>query len=280
MNDHPDPPLTLLAETAISAARAAGAVLLDRWKTARRIQFKGDIDLVTDADHGSEKTIVSILRSRFPDHQILAEEGSTGGESTLYRWIIDPLDGTTNYAHCYPHFAVSIALERSGSVVLGVVYDPVLDEMFVARSGEGAHLNGQPLQVSSVDQLLRALLCTGFPYDRSQFPASLRRWEYFVRRAQGVRRDGSAALDLCYVAAGRFDAFWEDHLSPWDVAAAALIAREAGGRVTNFRGENVDLSQGDVAATNGLLHAALLEGLAASDLGDEPTEDQGDSVSE
>lgn len=266
MSDNPDLDLRVLSETAVAAAQTAGAVLLDRWKMARRIQFKGDINLVTDADRRSEDVIVSLLRSRFPDHQILAEEGSSGGASPRFRWIIDPLDGTTNYAHGYPHFAVSVALERAGSVILGAVYDPVLDELFLARAGEGATLNGQPLGVSSIDQLLRGLLCTGFPYDRRLFPASLRQWQYFVRRAQGVRRDGSAALDLCYVAAGRFDGFWEDHLFPWDAAAAVLIVREAGGVVTDFRGREPDIYRGDIVATNGHLHAAMLEGLARTAL--------------
>ncbi len=261
MNDHFDPTPNVLAETAISAARTAGAILLDRWKTSRQIQFKGDINLVTDADRRSEEAIVSVLRSRFPHHQILAEEGSTGGNSDSYRWIIDPLDGTTNYAHGYPHFAVSIALERGGTVILGVVYDPILDELFLARAGEGATLNGQPLRVSNVDQLLRALICTGFPYDRTLFTNTLRRWDYFVRRAQGVRRDGSAALDICYVAAGRFDAFWEDNLFPWDAAAAVLMVQEAGGLVTGFDGGSPDVYRGDIVASNGLIHEAMLLGV-------------------
>ncbi|MHB0869947.1 MAG: inositol monophosphatase family protein [Chloroflexota bacterium] len=270
MSEHLDAPLTLLTETAVSAVRTAGSILLDRWKLARRIQFKGEINLVTDADHQAEEAIVSILRSRFPDHQILAEEGSTGGASDLCRWIIDPLDGTTNYAHGYPHFAVSVALERAGSVILGVVYDPVLDELFLGKAGEGAWLNGEPLGVSSVDRLLRSLICTGFPYDRSLFTESLCRWDYFVRRAQGVRRDGSAALDICYVAAGRFEAFWENHLFPWDAAAAVLLVREAGGTVTDYRGGEPDIYRGEIVASNGLVHSAMLEGLAPRRLRHQP----------
>jgi myo-inositol-1(or 4)-monophosphatase len=280
MNDQYAPSLELLTEAAVSAARAAGAVLLSRWKRSRRIQFKGEIDLVTDADRRSEETIVSLLQSQFPDHQILAEEGSTGGSSGHYRWIIDPLDGTTNYAHGYPHFAVSIALEQAGEIALGVVYDPILRELFVGRKGQGATLNGQPLRVSSIDRLLRALGCTGFPYDRSKFGATLHRWEYFVRRLQGVRRDGSAALDICYVAAGRFDVFWEDHLSPWDAAAAILIVLEAGGRVTNFQGGAPDIYRGDILATNGLLHSDMLEGLLESRLVPDEGGDEGDAAHE
>ncbi|MGE5619088.1 MAG: inositol monophosphatase family protein [Sphingomonadaceae bacterium] len=261
MTEHLDPSITLLAETAVSAAQTAGSILRDRWRLARQIQYKGEINLVTDADRQAEEAIVSLLRSRFPDHQILAEEGSTGGDSHSHRWIIDPLDGTTNYAHGYPHFAVSIALERDGSIVLGVVYDPILNELFLAKAGEGAWLNGEPLRVSTVDRLVRSLLCTGFPYDRSLFTENLRRWNYFVRRAQGVRRDGSAALDICYVAAGRFDAFWENHLFPWDAAAAILLVREAGGTVTDYSGGEPDIYRGEIVASNGLVHAAMLEGL-------------------
>ena len=264
MNDEIAPSLSLLAEVATTAARTAGAVLLEQWRTGYSIKFKGDIDLVTDADQRSEQAIASILRAHFPDHQILAEEGTSGGTSSDYRWIVDPLDGTTNYAHQYPHFAVSIALERAGSLLVGVVYDPVLDELFEARAGEGAYLNGQPLRVSRVDRLLRALLCTGFPYDRGLFGPCLDRWEHFIRRAQAVRRDGSAALDICYVAAGRFDGYWEEHMSPWDVAAGVLMVREAGGMVTNFQGEQPDIYRGGVVASNGHIHSALLAGLAKS----------------
>ncbi len=280
MKDRTEPPASLLAETAVAAARSAGAVLLERLKKTRRIQFKGEINLVTDADRKAEETIVTLLRARFPEHQILAEEGSTGGSSGHYRWIIDPLDGTTNYAHSYPHFAVSIALEQAGTVILGVVYDPVLKELFFATKGGGATLNGRPLQPSSVDQLLQALGCTGFPYDRSQFPATLHRWAYFVQRLQGVRRDGSAALDICYVAAGRFDLFWEDHLSPWDAAAGVLIAQEAGARVTSFQGDAPNIYHGDILATNGLLHPAMLEGLRDSTLEPEGDDGEGDPFHE
>jgi myo-inositol-1(or 4)-monophosphatase len=257
-----DPPLPLLAETAASAARSAGALLLEVLRKERQVQFKGEIDLVTDVDRRSEQAIVSILLSRFPEHRILAEEGTTGGNGSEYRWIIDPLDGTTNYTHRYPHFAVSLAVERDGELLVGVVYDPVRDELFQAQVGGGAFVNGHPLRVSSVSQLLRSLTSTGFPYDRQRFGPSLRKWEHFIRHCQAVRRDGSAALDLCYVAAGRFDGFWEDHLHPWDAAAGVLLVREAGGVVTDSRGEEVDLFTGDIVATNGLLHASMLAGLA------------------
>lgn len=267
-----EPSLATLAEVAASAARAAGAVLLDHWKNGYAVHFKGDIDLVTDADRRSEATIVSMLHTRFPDHEILAEEGGGSPGSSIYRWIIDPLDGTTNYAHRYPHFAVSIALEREGSIVVGTVYDPVLGELFEGRAGEGAYLNGKPLRVSSVDQLLRALLCTGFPYDRKLFESCLNQWEYFIRRSQAVRRDGSAALDICYVAAGRFDGYWEEHLAPWDIAAGALLVREAGGMVTGLQGQEPDIYRGGIVASNGLIHAELLRGLSEvrSSIGQNP----------
>jgi myo-inositol-1(or 4)-monophosphatase len=264
MSERADIPLPTLTEVAITAARAGGSALFEQRRVGYQVQFKGEIDLVTDADRRSERTVVSVLKSRFPDHQILAEEGSTGGDSARYRWIIDPLDGTTNFAHGYPHYGVSIALEIDGSLGVGVVYDPNLDELFHAAAGAGAFLNGKPIRVSETDQLLRSLLCTGFPYDRSKLNGSLRHWQYFVRRAQGVRRDGSAALDICYVAAGRFDAFWEDHLFPWDFAAATLIVQEAGGLVTDYGGDPTDLSQGEIVASNGRIHPTMLRGLGPS----------------
>jgi len=272
MNDTSRPGLGLFTETALFAARAAGSILNERLRLHRQVDFKGEINLVTDADRRAEEAIVHILRSHFPDHQILAEEGSTGAESSEYRWIIDPLDGTTNYAHRYPHFAVSIALEVEGSIQLGAVYDPTLDEMFLAQKGVGAYLNDQRISPSGIDQLLGSLLCTGFPYDRTLFGHSLRRWDYFVRHAQGVRRDGSAALDICYVAAGRFDGFWEDHLFPWDAAAATLIVQEAGGTVTSFAGGEPDVYRGDIVASNGLIHQAMMDGIAAADADEEMPE--------
>ncbi len=249
----------------MAAARAAGDVLVAEFGNERHIEYKGLIDLVTDADRQSEQTVVSILREHFPDHQILAEEGTSGGTSPRYRWIIDPLDGTTNYAHRYPHFAVSIGLEQDGEIAVGVVYDPVLDELFTAQSGSGAYLNGRQLHVSRAERLKRSLLCTGFPYDHSFLKASLRRWDQLVRDAQAVRRDGSAALDICYVAAGRFDGFWEDRLFPWDMAAGMLIAREAGSTVTDFRGSPPSVYRGELVVSNGLIHEAMLTSIAAAD---------------
>ncbi len=262
MSNACDIPLALLAETAVEAARAGGAVLLEELGRERRVEYKGAIDLVTDADRRSEETIVSALCARFPNHQIISEEGARVAGNASYRWIVDPLDGTTNYAHCYPHFSVSIALEKDGQLAVGVVYDPVRQEMFTARAGAGAYLNGRRLRVSRTDALIRSLLSTGFPYDRRFFDRSLQRWDCFVRAAQAVRRDGSAALNLCYVAAGRFDGFWEDHLKPWDTAAGLLMVLEAGGAASSFAGHPPDLEAGEILASNRLIHDEMLAILA------------------
>jgi myo-inositol-1(or 4)-monophosphatase len=262
MNDLQSPPLSVLLEVAVHATRAAGAMLMERLGLDRRIEHKGVIDLVTDADRAAEEAIVALIRQRFPRHQILAEEGTRGGQDSPYRWIIDPLDGTTNYAHRYPHFAVSVAVELAGELVAGAVYDPVRDEVFSARAGGGAFLNGAPIAVSGTNFLLDSLLCTGFPYDRGEFGPSLRRWERFINSAQAVRRDGSAALDICYVAAGRFDGFWENHLRPWDAAAGMLMVQEAGGKLSGFEGGAPDLYSGELLASNGRIHEQMLAVLA------------------
>ena len=266
MNEHTDTLHALFLESAVDVARAGGAVLVEELHRERKVEYKGLINLVTDADRRSEQTIVAILRERFPDHQILAEEGTTSSGRAAFRWIIDPLDGTTNYAHRYPHFAVSIGLEHEGRLIVGAVYDPIKDELFTARVGGGSFLNGERLRVSSTPSLIQGLLCTGFPYDRDQFGPSLRRWDEFVRNAQAVRRDGSAALDICYVAAGRFDGFWENHLHPWDAAAGVLVVREAGGRVTDFKGHPADIHRGEVLASNGLLHDEMLAVLSDAEI--------------
>lgn len=248
---------------AVTAAREAGALLRERLARPRDVQFKGIVDLVTDADKASETLIAGRLRAAFPDHRILGEEGARGAEGSPgapfspFGWLIDPLDGTTNYAHRYPHFAVSIGLEQAGTLILGVVYDPMRDELFVAERGQGATLNGQPLRVSETDELIHALVATGFPYDPADRPAALATWNAFVNVTQGTRRDGSAALNLCYVAAGRLDGFWEHPLQPWDMAAGALLVAEAGGRVTAYAGAPFDPYGSDIIASNGRLHAAM-----------------------
>lgn len=252
-------------EVAVDAARAAGRLLRECYGQPQDIHHKGEIDLVTALDRQAEALIVARLRAAFPADAILAEEGGGTAGRTDHRWLVDPLDGTSNYAHAYPVFCVSIACERAGRIILGVVYDPLRDELFLAEAGGGATLNGRPLRVSTTDTLAQSLLTTGFPYDRALYPASLRRWETLIWRAQALRRDGSAALDLCYVAAGRSDGFWERPIQPWDVAAGLLLVTEAGGQVTSFAGGPPDIYSGELAATNGRIHAELLAALAAAD---------------
>jgi myo-inositol-1(or 4)-monophosphatase len=248
---------------ALDAARGAGKLLREELRGPRRISHKRSvIDLVTEMDQRAERLIVERLLGAFPDHAVLAEEsGATDGRSE-YRWVIDPLDGTTNYAHGLPIFAVSVALERAGVVELGVAYDPTRDECFVAQRGQGATLDGEPIRVSSVDTLDRALLVTGFPYDiRTTGQTNLPEYAALSVRTQAVRRLGSAVLDLCYVACGRFDGYWEFAVGPWDMAAGGLIVQEAGGRVTNVHGGPWRLEGPGVLASNGLVHAAVLAGL-------------------
>ena len=246
---------------AIQVAREAGNLLVQRLGAAQ-ITNKGDIDLVTEADIAAEELIIDRIRSHYPLHGILAEEsGETvqeGSSRSDWKWIIDPLDGTTNYAHGYPCFCVSIALEQAGALEIGVVYDPMRNEMFAAERGQGATLNERRIKVSNVEELNRAMMCTGFPYDVRTRPDFARDFTNFTLHAQAVRRDGSAALDLAYVACGRFDGFWEDGLNPWDIAAGAILVSEAGGRITNFQNEPLDIYTKKVVASNGLVHNAML----------------------
>ena len=249
---------------AINVARDAGSILVDKLGRALQVSNKGAIDLVTEADLASEKLIIERIRSHYPRHAILAEESGAsgnhaGGSSSEWKWIIDPLDGTTNYAHGYPCFCVSIGVERAGKLELGVVYDPMRNEMFTAERGQGATLNDRPMRVSAVAELSRAMLCTGFPYDVRDRPDFARDFSSFTMQAQAVRRDGSAALDLAYVACGRFDGFWEDGLNPWDLAAGVLIIEEAGGSVTDFEGAPLDIYSARVLASNGLVHHAMMQ---------------------
>jgi myo-inositol-1(or 4)-monophosphatase len=250
---------------AIAAAREAGAAIRAVAEAGvREIVFKGEgkRDLVTEADKRSEQIIIDAIHSRYPDHRILAEEGtSTGGEGD-YRWIVDPLDGTTNFAHHYPLYCVSIAVERAGETVVGVVYAPYMDELFVAIRGGGATLNGAPIRVSGVTELMGGLLCTGFPYRLDGPTNNLTNWGNFVLRTQATRRDGAAALDICYVAAGRFDGFWELNLQPWDMAAGALVVQEAGGTISDPSGNPYRVDGHDIVASNGHLHTLMLDVLA------------------
>jgi myo-inositol-1(or 4)-monophosphatase len=251
-------------EFAVSLAREAGKLLRERFEGPRDVDHKGEIDLVTDADRASEALIANAIRERFPDHLLLAEEGSTGARSRgAWRWVVDPLDGTTNFAHRYPHFATSIALEHDGDVVVGAVYDPMRDEMFEAAKGMNARLNGEPIAVTPQSALLSTLLATGFPYDLNARDESSRLWARFNNQTQGVRRDGSAALNLCYVAAGRLDGYWERPVQPWDKAAGALIASEAGALVTGLTGTPFKVEDDGVIAANPGLHRAILAEIKA-----------------
>ena len=249
-----------LLKFAEELALGAGKILSDHIGQQVSVEKKGRIDLVTEVDLKSEAWLVSQILDQFPEHSILAEEGGsshTGQTESPFRWIIDPLDGTTNYAHGYPLFCVSIALEISGVLAVGAVYDPVGQELFSARRGGGAFLNGNPLRVSAEDTLSDSLMCTGFSYDRDDIRTNLSLFNRLIMEARAVRRDGSAALDLCFVACGRFEAFWEISLNPWDVAAGMLIVREAGGTVTRFDGTPCGVSGREVLASNGHIHEAV-----------------------
>lgn len=249
-----------MLEFAIRVAKEAGRVLRDSFGRKIEVRHKGNIDLVTEIDIASEKVIKDLITSHYPKHQILAEESGAHLSSSDYRWIVDPLDGTTNYAHGLPLFCVSIALEKAGEVIIGVVYDPVHEEIFAAERGSGATLNGRTIKVSDINEIKKAMLVTGFPYDiQVDRINNIDNFIKFIKNAQAIRRLGSAALDLCYVAAGRMDGFWELKLHPWDMAAGALIVEEAGGKVTRFDGGKFDPFLREVCASNGLIHNQMLE---------------------
>jgi myo-inositol-1(or 4)-monophosphatase len=252
-------------DAAWQAADAAGEIIRANWQQPRSIDYKGAIDLVTDTDRLCERAIVERLARQFPGHSILAEEETRlERRESSYRWIVDPLDGTTNFAHGYPHFCVSIALERDGEIILGLVYDPLRRECFRAIAGRGATVNGQSIHCSSVDDLDKALLATGFPYDRRDHADYyLSFFKAFLTCSQGIRRDGSAALDLCYVACGRIDGYWELKLKPWDVAAGSLIVAEAGGKLSDFRGAPFDIRGRGTLAANPLIHEQMYRITAA-----------------
>lgn len=242
-------------ETAIDLCRAAGDILNYYADRDKLVEFKGHANLVTIADKKSEELIIGGILSRYPSHSILAEESGATQSGAAVKWIIDPLDGTTNFAHGYPFYCVSIAVEEKGEIVCGAVYDPVREEMFSAARGAGAYRNGERLKVSNVDRLSQALLITGFPYNfRERLDTVIRQFGKFLVASQAVRRGGSAALDLCYVASGRLDGFWELYLQPWDTAAGHVILEEAGGRVTDFKGGPFSIYNKETLASNGLLH--------------------------
>lgn len=273
-------------ETAVRIAREAGALLLPYYHRGVRVEYKGEVDIVTEADRASEKLIVTRIGEHFPDHAVVAEEGGGHSGSSGYRWFVDPLDGTTNFAHGFPMFCVSMGLEKDGQIVTGVIYDPLRDELFSAEAGQGARLNGEPIHVSRVGNLEEALVATGFPSQKRHKNINVHFYHQISMRSHGVRRAGSAALDLAYVAAGRLDCFWEFSLHPWDVAAGKLIVQEAGGRVTDMKGQPHRLDSPHIAATNGLLHAKLLEvfgevyaGIHRAQLPEIPEADAGDRKS-
>lgn len=248
-------------QVAQEAAHQAGALLQANWLSTKTIEIKTDIvDLVTNVDKAADALITSTLRAAFPTHKMIAEESAVSGQESPYCWYIDPLDGTTNFAHSFPHFAVSIALAYESRVIVGVVHDPLRNETFCASRGNGATLNGVPIHVSPAPTLEHALVLTGFPYDRrkrSEF--YLRFYQAFMLRTQGVRRCGSAALDLSYVACGRADGFWEWRLHPWDTAAGSLLVEEAGGSMSNFSGGPFEVTAEQTLASNGLLHQEMVE---------------------
>jgi myo-inositol-1(or 4)-monophosphatase len=256
------PPDPVFLATAVEIVLQAGAIQLARRASGFHVDKKGTIDLVTEVDLECERMCRAVLAERFPDHEILAEELSRDPRqpsTARYRWVYDPLDGTTNYAHGLPIFCSSLALQIDGQSAVGAVYDPTRAELFTAERGAGAFLNGQRLQVSKANDLIDALLVTGFPYDVHKQTADLvTMFGAFLGRARAVRRLGTAALDLCYVAAGRFDGYWEQHLWPWDVAAGALVVTEAGGSVTGMDGTEFDPAAAHLCASNGRIHAQML----------------------
>jgi myo-inositol-1(or 4)-monophosphatase len=241
-------------EAAMEIAREAGQVLREEFERPPDIAYKTEFDLITQADKRSEEVIVTRLQKQFPGHAIAAEEGTGKETSSEFRWHVDPLDGTTNFAHGYPCFCVSIALAQAGTLIAAVVYNPIYEELFTAARGGGAIFNGKKIRVSKNPTLKTSLLCTGFPnYKRDKHPNIHYYWD-FTLRSHGVRRDGSAALDLAYVAAGRFDGFWEFGLNPWDTAAGVLLVEEAGGKISDLEGRPYSLGGRSILASNALIH--------------------------
>lgn len=243
-----------------AAALAAGRMLYENMESERRVTYKGAVNIVTDFDNRAQAMILERISREFPDHDYLGEEDLSREGGSDFLWLIDPLDGTTNFLHRYPVFCVSIALEFKGEIVAGLVFDPVREELFSATKGGGAFLNGKPIRVSGVKDIGQAMLSTGFPYDiRTSKVNNLDHFVHFITRVQAIRRGGSAALDLCYVACGRFDGFWEMKLSPWDHAAASLIVTEAGGRMTDFLGGSFHVYLKQTLGSNGPIHDQMVD---------------------
>jgi myo-inositol-1(or 4)-monophosphatase len=252
---------------AAEIAREAGALLREYYAKGVETEYKGDVDIVTAADRAAEKLIRTRLGEAFPEHGVYGEEGTRERMDGEFRWYVDPLDGTTNFAHGFPQFCVSLGLEQrtagmkadeDGTLVAGVIYDPLRDELFTAERGQGTQLNGKPAKVSRNAELAEALLGTGFPSRKRHASPNIHFYQEFTLRSHGVRRAGSAALDLAYVACGRMDAFWEFNLNPWDTAAGILLVEEAGGRVTDFAGRRFQLKSDEILASNGLIHEELI----------------------
>src|SRR5271165_2886349 len=240
-------------------AREAGALLMDYFRQRVKIEYKGDVDLVTVADRKAEALILERIRKQFPTHDVMGEEGTRIETGSEYKWYVDPLDGTTNFAHGYPVFCVSLAVERRGQRIAGVIYDPTRDEMFAAELGSGARLNGEAMHVSATPKLAESLVATGFPSQKRHKSPNIYFYHQLTLRTHGVRRAGSAALDLCNVGCGRFDSFWEFNLNPWDTAAGVLIVEESGGKVTDFAGGAFQIASHETLASNGLVHDAILQ---------------------
>jgi len=250
-------------EAAKEVSREAGELLRENFFKAGEIFFKGEVNLLTESDTAAQDLIFRRLSNKFPSHDFLAEEGLRKLSAAEFRWVFDPLDGTTNFAHRFPVFCVSLGLEHRKELVCGVVFNPMSGELFWAERGGGAYLNGQKISVSKIDDLDKSLVATGFPYDLRETKTNIDHHNHFLLKTQGVRRCGSAALDLCSVACGRFDGFWEMKLNPWDTAAGAVIIEAAGGRITDFEGHVVNIYNPQVAASNGLIHRAMLDILKA-----------------
>ena len=249
---------TEFVPAAEAIAREAGELLMGYFARHVKIEYKGEVDLVTEADRASEALILDRLQARFPRHDVMGEEGTRRETGSEYKWYVDPLDGTTNFAHGFPVFCVSMGLEYKGKVIAGVVYDPTRGEMFSAEKGSGAYLNQRRIHVSKTSRLPESLVATGFPSHKRHKSPNIYFYHQITLRTHGVRRAGSAALDLVSVASGRFDAFWEFNLNPWDLAAGVLLVNEAGGQVTGFFGQPFRFEDRDVVASNGLIHADLL----------------------
>lgn len=263
MSSSPTPDVDLFRATAADAALISGRIQKVRLGTDIGIQNKGELDLVTEVDRACEAAILARLRRSFPNHDIIAEESAPSLTGSEYVWYVDPLDGTTNFAHTYPFFCTSIALTRSGVVIASAVYDMVKDELFTAARGRGATCNGSPLSVSASAELMRSVFLTGFPYDlRDDVRHTMRLFERFLHHSRALRRDGAAALDLAYLAAGRIDGYFEERLQPWDVLAGSLLVEEAGGRVSRFDGSPIGVRADQVVASNGALHDEMLRVLS------------------